>query len=114
MKECDILVCDYNHVFVEDVRERSLPAMNINLENTILIVDEAHNLPDRIRNGLERRATVKVFRDARLELDEFLGTKESMMRKLDISEIQDNFELKNIQDALRQMKKMEKTNEYLV
>ena len=30
------------------------------------------------------------------------------MRKLDLSEIQDNFELKNIQDALRQMKKLEK------
>jgi DNA excision repair protein ERCC-2 len=108
VKECDILVCDYNHVFVEDVRERSLPAMNINLENSILIIDEAHNLPDRIRNGLERRVTVRVFRDARLELDEFLGTKENMMRKLDLSELQDNLELKNIQVALRQMKKIEK------
>lgn len=108
VKDCDILVCDYNHIFVEDVRERSLPAMNINLENTILIIDEAHNLPDRIRNGLERRATLKVFRDARLELDEYLGIKENMMRKLDISEIQDNTQLKDIDRALRQMKKIER------
>lgn len=108
VKDCDILVCDYNHIFVEDVRERSLPAMNINLENTILIIDEAHNLPDRIRNGLERRATLKVFRDARLELDEYLGIKENMMRKLDISEIQDNSQLKDIDRALRQMKKIER------
>ena len=108
VKDCDILVCDYNHIFVEDVRERSLPAMNINLENTILIIDEAHNLPDRIRNGLERRATLKVFRDTRLELDEYLGIKENMMRKLDISEIQDNTQLKDIDRALRQMKKIER------
>ena len=108
VKDCDILVCDYNHIFVEDVRERSLPAMNINLENTILIIDEAHNLPDRIRNGLERRATLKVFRDARLELDEYLGIKENMMRKLDISEIRDNTQLKDIDRALRQMKKIER------
>ena len=108
VKDCDILVCDYNHIFVEDVRERSLPAMNINLENTILIIDEAHNLPDRIRNGLERRATLKVFRDTRLELDEYLGIKENMMRKLDISEIRDNTQLKDIDRALRQMKKIER------
>tara|TARA_B110000495_G_scaffold159947_1_gene144175 strand:+ start:537 stop:2564 length:2028 start_codon:yes stop_codon:yes gene_type:complete len=106
VKDCDILVCDYNHVFVENVRERSLPAMSIDLENTIIIVDEAHNLPDRIRNGLEKRATLRVFRDARDELDEFLGTKENAMRKLDLSEMQDNFDIKGISEALRQMKKI--------
>jgi Rad3-related DNA helicase len=42
--------------------------MGINLENVILIIDEAHNLPDRIRNGLERRATMSIFRDSKLEL----------------------------------------------
>ena len=52
--------------------------------------------------------TLKVFRDARLELDEYLGIKENMMRKLDISEIQDNTQLKDIDRALRQMKKIER------
>ena len=106
VKDCDILVCDYNHVFVENVRESSLSAMGIDLENTILIIDEAHNLPDRIRNGLERRAILRVFRDARDEVDEFLGTKERAMKKLDLSDIQDNFDLKSINEALRQMKKI--------
>ena len=89
VKDCDILVCDYNHVFVENVSESSLSAMGIDLENTILIIDEAHNLPDRIRNGLERRAILRVFRDARDEIDEFLGTKERVMKKLDLSEHND-------------------------
>ncbi|MBT5121806.1 MAG: DEAD/DEAH box helicase family protein, partial [Euryarchaeota archaeon] len=44
-KDCDILVCDYNHIFSDNVRENSLPSMGINLENTIIVVDEAHNLP---------------------------------------------------------------------
>lgn len=106
VKDCDILVCDYNHIFVENISESSLSAMGINLENTILIIDEAHNLPDRIRNGLERRAILRVFRDARDEIDEFLGTKERVMKKLDLSENQDNFDIMGINEALRQMKKI--------
>ena len=106
VKDCDILVCDYNHVFVENVSESSLSAMGIDLENTILIIDEAHNLPDRIRNGLERRAILRVFRDARDEIDEFLGTKERVMKKLDLSENHDNFDTRGINEALRQMKKI--------
>jgi len=106
VKDCDILVCDYNHIFVENVSESSLSAMGIDLENTILIIDEAHNLPDRIRNGLERRAILRVFRDARDEIDEFLGTKERVMKKLDLSENQDNFDIRGINETLRQMKKL--------
>jgi len=66
----DVVVCDYNHVFVEAVRESSLTAMGIELENTLLVVDEAHNLPDRIRRGFERRITMKVIRDAIYEIEE--------------------------------------------
>ena len=35
----DILVCDYNHIFIDSIRESSLPAMGIEIENSILIVD---------------------------------------------------------------------------
>ena len=66
----DIVVCDYNHIFVEAVRESSLSAMGLELEDIILVVDEAHNLPDRIRRGFERRITMKVIRDAIFEIEE--------------------------------------------
>ena len=82
----DILVCDYNHVFVENVREASLPAMGIELENSILIVDEAHNLPDRIRNGLERRITDQVFRRALDNIEEYKGNLQRRDESLDIDE----------------------------
>ena len=77
-KNTRVIVCDYNHVFVEGVRDSSLPVMGIDLENTILIIDEAHNLPDRIRSGLERRITQKVFQRALSDVEEY---KESMEKR---------------------------------
>jgi len=73
----DIVVCDYNHVFVEAVRDSSLSAMGLDLEDMILVVDEAHNLPDRIRRGFERRITMKVIRDAIFEIEEHTETVQS-------------------------------------
>ena len=52
VSSADVVVCDYNHVFVEAVRDSSLTAMGIGLEDTLLVVDEAHNLPDRIRSPI--------------------------------------------------------------
>tara|TARA_B100001173_G_scaffold38501_1_gene29838 strand:+ start:886 stop:2886 length:2001 start_codon:yes stop_codon:yes gene_type:complete len=80
----DILVCDYNHVFVEKIQQSSLPVMGIDLKNTILIIDEAHNLPDRIRSGLERRITAKVFQRALFDVQEYKEKLEDSERKLDI------------------------------
>ena len=77
VKDCDILVCDYNHVFAEQVRENSLPSMGISLQNSIIIVDEAHNLPDRIRMSMERVITPIIVRNAAMELEEFMGSVEN-------------------------------------
>ena len=86
VRDADILVCDYNHVFIEGVRESSLPAMGIELSESILIVDEAHNLPDRIRNGLERRITDQVFRRALADIQEYKGNLEKVAVQLDTAE----------------------------
>ena len=74
VRDCDILVCDYNHVFSEVVRESSLSAMNISLGQSILIVDEAHNLPDRIRMSMERVLTPAIVRNTEFELQEYVET----------------------------------------
>ena len=79
----DIVVCDYNHVFVEAVRDSSLSAMGLDLEDMILVVDEAHNLPDRIRRGFERRITMKVIRDAIFEIEEHTERTQSQGADLD-------------------------------
>ncbi len=69
----DIVVCDYNHVFVEHVREASLPAMGLGLSDLLLVIDEAHNLPDRVRKGYKRTIRHKVIRESKSDLQEHLG-----------------------------------------
>lgn len=72
-KSADVVVCDYNHIFVEEVRNASLKAMELSLEDLIIIVDEAHNLPDRVRMGMQRRLTPTMVRNAATEVEEHLG-----------------------------------------
>jgi len=83
----DVVVCDYNHVFVEAVRESSLPAMGLALEDMLLVVDEAHNLPDRIRRGFERRIRMKDIRDAITEIEEHMERTQSEMAALDEEDV---------------------------
>ena len=94
VRDSDILVCDYNHVFAEAVREKSLGAMSIDLAKCILIVDEAHNLPDRIRMSMERVITPSIVRSAEVDLNEYVETltelyqknaSNSVMRDLDMA-----------------------------
>jgi len=46
-----VIVCDYNYVF-SDILDPFLARLGRPLEDLILVVDEAHNLPDRIRSHL--------------------------------------------------------------
>lgn len=47
-----VIICDYFHLFHSKVRGSMFMRANIELEDAIIIVDEAHNLPDRIRKLL--------------------------------------------------------------
>ena len=72
--KADIIVGDYNHLFHDDVREASLKAMGIELENTIVIVDEAHNLPERIRMGMTRVFTPNIVSNSQFQVEEMYGS----------------------------------------
>ncbi|MCD6381542.1 MAG: ATP-dependent DNA helicase [Candidatus Aenigmarchaeota archaeon] len=50
-KKSRVIICDYYHMF-SPARNAVLSRINRDLDDLILIVDEAHNLPDRIRNVL--------------------------------------------------------------
>ena len=56
-KHADFIVCDYFHIFSPNVRKAFLSRLNKDLKNSILIIDEAHNLPDRLRNILSYNLT---------------------------------------------------------
>ncbi|QKQ98527.1 DEAD/DEAH box helicase [Candidatus Nanohaloarchaea archaeon] len=48
--DADLVIADYFHIFHPGVREAVLENADINLEDCILIVDEAHNMPSRTRS----------------------------------------------------------------
>ena len=103
-KSVNLIVCDYNHVFVDGVREASLPVMGIELENSILIVDEAHNLPDRIRSGLERRITGQVFQRALSDAQEYKEKLEKTETDLDIPESNAHREAKLLEKQIKALR----------
>lgn len=51
-----LVVADYNHLF-SDLREQSLKRLGRAPAELIVVVDEAHNLPDRIRQNHSHRLT---------------------------------------------------------
>jgi len=52
IKNANLIVGDYSHLFHEDIRENVLGQSGIQLDEIIVIVDEAHNLPERLRDML--------------------------------------------------------------
>ena len=80
----EVVICDYNHLFIDDVRNASLPSMGLAVENLILIVDEAHNLPDRVRMGMQRRLTPTMVRNAASEIEEHLGEMQKVAQVNDL------------------------------
>ena len=103
-RSTNVIVCDYNHVFVEGVRDASLPAMGVELSNSIIIVDEAHNLPDRIRRGLERTITDQVFRRALDNIEEYKGNLQKREAELDIPESNKLREAKSLETQIRTLR----------
>ena len=59
----DVVVCDYNYIF-SPVRKVIFSKLDIDLEDTVCIIDEAHNLPDRIRENLTLVLTPLIIKKA--------------------------------------------------
>ncbi len=79
----DIVIADYNQIFMESLRPSFLGRLGASMENIILVVDEAHNLPDRIRQSL-------VFRPA-WGLRALLKEKETGRGKTAVLEVLNRF-----------------------
>jgi DNA excision repair protein ERCC-2 len=89
----NVFVGDYNHLFDDGVRENSLKAMGLNLENIIIIVDEAHNLPDRIRMTMERKLTPTMVKNVYTELEEYEETYRNIVMQTGGDLFQTQYEL---------------------
>lgn len=57
-----VVVADYFYIFHPNIREAFLAKIGKKLENAIIIVDEGHNLPSRVRDLMTARLSNKTMR----------------------------------------------------
>ena len=79
LRDCTAVVCDYNYVFDPAIALFGVPGQG-DLEDTLLIVDEAHNLVDRAREYFSPRLAASRIRAARELL---AGHRQKVCRDLD-------------------------------
>jgi len=67
MGDANVVVCDYNYIF-DGIAGPILAEAGKGLSGVLLVVDESHNLPDRIRSNLSLRRTSYELEQAMVEI----------------------------------------------
>lgn len=75
-KDSAVIIADYYYIFNQVIRDGFLKKSGKELENLIIIVDEAHNLPQRIREMLTERISTSSVERAVKEAERFAGDDE--------------------------------------
>ncbi len=70
-KKARVIIGDYFHVLSSSIRESLFKRIEKSLDNTIVIFDEAQNLPDRCRDLLSVQLTSFMLEQAAKELERF-------------------------------------------
>jgi DNA excision repair protein ERCC-2 len=70
-KKAKVIIGDYNYIFNTFVQQSIFKKIGKELEETILIVDEAHNLPRRIVEMLSHKLTDNMLKNAVSEAGKF-------------------------------------------
>ena len=63
-KNSKLVISDYYYIFNPIIRQSIMKKMGKELEDSIIIVDEAHNLPSRIRDMLSNKLSTYVVENA--------------------------------------------------
>ena len=81
-KGSNIIICDYNYIFYSHVSQTMMKMLELELKDCIIIVDEAHNLPDRIRSHNSMELTTNHIEEAMSEArnDKILARQLSFIR----------------------------------
>jgi len=66
----NVIIADYHHLMIPHIREILLLKMKKRIEDSILIIDEAHNLGPRVRSSLSRSVNDFVFRRVSAEMQQ--------------------------------------------
>lgn len=70
-KQAQVIVADYNYIFNQHLSESFLRKISKYLNECIVIVDEAHNLPARIRDGVSAKLTSAMIQRAIKEAQKY-------------------------------------------
>ncbi len=63
-KEAEVIIADYNHIINEGIRDALFKKTGKHMQDCIIIMDEAHNLPQRSRELLTRTLSTYVLDNA--------------------------------------------------
>ncbi|MFW5902394.1 MAG: DEAD/DEAH box helicase family protein, partial [archaeon] len=89
-KKSQVIICDYSHVLNPFISKAFLQKIGKKLEDSILVIDEAHNAPGRIRSSLSTQIGSYTFRKAKKEASVLKNNE----LKSKISEIEEEIERK--------------------
>lgn len=63
-KSCKVIIADYYHVFSSKVMESTLNEIGVTLEECIIVIDEAHNLEDRLLKLISKSLNTNMLHKA--------------------------------------------------
>ncbi len=69
-RECQLVIADYNHLFSKRISSTFLAEINMDIKETIVIVDEAHNLEERIIKLISKTINTNIINRAIKEAEE--------------------------------------------
>src|SRR3989338_392805 len=70
-RKAKVIIADYNYVFNPSIQKTFFNKAGIRLEDTIVIVDEAHNLPVRIRDSMTQKLSTFLLARAIAEAKKY-------------------------------------------
>ncbi|MBI4438303.1 ATP-dependent DNA helicase [Candidatus Woesearchaeota archaeon] len=100
-QDSSVIIADYYYLFNQSIRDGFLKKVGKELEDCIIIVDEGHNLPERMREMLTERLTSSVVERGVKEAERF-------------AEDSDKGFLVDVGEALASLSEEGKENERLV
>lgn len=119
-RRADLVVADYFHMFHPGVRDSIMERMNTTLEDSIIIVDEAHNLPSRTRSLFSStlsipqidRATTEAEKFGRYEAEENLEQLKDVVRRLAAEKFEsgsheEKIKKEDLKDSIKQFREYE-------
>ncbi|MBN1377145.1 ATP-dependent DNA helicase [Candidatus Woesearchaeota archaeon] len=93
IKNSRVIITDYYYIFNPAIIDMLFKRADIELEKSIIIVDEAHNLPERVKNLMTQRLTTYMVRNAVKEAEKYKYN-EIKKRLEEINEIMENYSTK--------------------